>query len=146
MSDINKLKDLLLFEIQKAFYDERGKGARYRLTTAGVSFFENRIKEGMADTEVIKEYLIKNALVDNIECTEDAVSFNAKVKNCCLKELRNYFIAANMQPLGCPIANVMMHALELESGLSPELLPIKLEEDLCDVTLAKIATSDVVEE
>ncbi|NSW91394.1 MAG: hypothetical protein HPY74_12110 [Firmicutes bacterium] len=145
MSEISKFKELLLFEVQKAFYDERGKGARYRLTTAGVSFFKDRIKEGMDDVEAIKGYLTEHGLVGGLEYTEDAVSFSVRVNDCCLKEIRDYFSSANMQPLGCPIANVIMNALELKSGLSPELLPIDIEGDACSFTLAKMATSDVVE-
>lgn len=145
MKEIEKFKDALLFEIQKAFYDERGKGARYRLTTVGVSFIEDKIPKVLDDVEEIKKYLIENNLVDDIEYFEDEITFKIKVKDCCLKNTRDYFTSINMQPLGCPIANIIMNALELKSGLSPELLPIKCEENYCECVLAKMATSDVVE-
>ena len=144
MHDINKLKDLLLFEIQKAFYDERGKGARYRLTTIGVSFFEDKIDKDMNNTESIAHYLKDSRIVGDIECSENTISFNMKISSCCLKEICDRFDATKMQPLSCPIANLVMNALELKSGLSPEMLPIKIEGNTCEITLAEMATSDVV--
>jgi S-adenosylmethionine:diacylglycerol 3-amino-3-carboxypropyl transferase len=32
----------LIFEMEKAFWDERGKGARFRLTTVGREFFKTK--------------------------------------------------------------------------------------------------------
>jgi hypothetical protein len=145
MSKNNDFKDLLLFEVQKAFYDERGKGARYRLTTIGVSYFEGMIKNGISDLEAVRKCLLDNNIADGLEYSEETFSVNVKVKNCCLKAVREYFVSAGMQPLGCPIANVIMKTLEVNTGLSPELLPIKIEGDYCNITLAKMASSDVVE-
>jgi hypothetical protein len=31
--------NVLIFELEKAFWDERGKGARFRVTTVGREFF-----------------------------------------------------------------------------------------------------------
>lgn len=145
MSHINNFKDLLLFEIQKAFYDERGRGARYRLTTAGVSYLAEHLKEKAGDINEVKAWLKENGFVKNIEFEEEMVSLKIIVDSCCLISIRDYFDSAGMQPLGCPIANVFMNVLELKSGLSPELLPIKFNGGVCELTLAKMATSDVVE-
>ena len=32
----------MIFELEKAFWDERGKGARFRLTTLGRDFFKTK--------------------------------------------------------------------------------------------------------
>ena len=32
----------LIFELEKAFFDERGKGARFRMTTVGREFFQDK--------------------------------------------------------------------------------------------------------
>jgi len=145
MNEINEFKDFLLFEVQKAFYDERGKGARYRLTLAGVSFLKDKLKDKADNPDEIKKWLVDNGYAKNIEISEDQISFNIQVTDCCLKNIRQYFVNEEMQPLGCPIANMFMYALEKRNGLSPELLPIKLEDKYCGLTLAKMATSDVVE-
>jgi hypothetical protein len=145
MSELAKYKDLLLFEYQKEFWNERGKGARYRLTRAGVKYFEDQMGEDIKDVEKIKDWLIKNKFAEDIETQEDQLSFSIKVKGCCMKNIKEKFDKDNLQPLSCPIANVFMYAFELNSGLAPELLPIENEGDACKTTMAKMATSEVVE-
>jgi hypothetical protein len=143
LSDVDKLKDQLIYEIEKAFYDERGKGARYRLTTAGVSFFEDRISQ-MDDIDAISDYMKEAGLVQDLLWEEEAVTFNLKVRSCCFYGICSIFTEDNRQPLACPVANVFMNALELKTDLSPEMMPLTLLEGTCAVPLAKIATSDVV--
>ncbi|WP_422445109.1 hypothetical protein [Thermoanaerobacterium sp. DL9XJH110] len=145
MEEISKFKDELIFEVQKEFWNERGKGARYRLTRIGVPFFEEKLgKDQLKDKESIKKWLVENGFCEEIDFKEEDVSLNISVKNCCLKNIRDYFAGANMKPLGCPVANIFMYCLELNSGLAPELLPIESEGDSCKLSLAKMATSDVV--
>ena len=138
-------KNRLLYEIQKAFYDERGKGARYRLTTTAVSFVKERLGGKAGDIGEIKRYLEGSELVQGMNWSEDAISLKVQIDGCCLKQVRDAFTDAGLQPLSCPMANIIMNALEIKSSLSPELLPIDIEENSCKLTMAKIATSDVVE-
>ncbi len=138
-------KNRLLYEVQKAFYDERGKGARYRLTTTAVSFVKERLGEKAGDIGEIKKYLEASELVEGMKWSEDAISLKVQIDGCCLKQVRDAFTDAGLQPLSCPMANIIMNALEIKSSLSPELLPIEIEENSCKLTMAKIATSDVVE-
>lgn len=146
MGDINNFKDQLLFEVQKAFYDERGKGARYRLTLAGIPYITSQFGKSSYDIEELKSYLMENKFCEEIEIDEDELQFNAKIKNCCLINIRNSFDLKGMQPLSCPIANMFMYSLELENGLSPELLPININKEHCGIGCAKMADSAVVEE
>lgn len=143
MSDVAKLKDQLIYEIEKAFYDERGKGARYRLTTAGVTFFEDKVSK-MDDINAIAAYMKEAGLLEDISWEEAEVTFHLKVKGCSLYGICSTFTENNRQPMTCPIANVFMNALELMTDLSPEMMPLTLEEGTCTIPLAKIATSDVV--
>jgi hypothetical protein len=144
MSEVGKYKDILMFEVLKAFYDERGKGARYRLTNTGVTYFENILKEN-GNIDSIQKTLKELGMVEDIKCNENLISLDFTVKGCCLIGICENFITRNMQPLSCPIANVIMCALEQKSGLSPELLPLNIVEGQCSGRLAKIATSEVVE-
>lgn len=144
MSDIGKLKDKLLFETQKAFYDERGKGARYRMTLVGVEFIENELGDKAYDIEVLSSWMKEKGFFDDIEITQDEFTFKANVKNCCLKGIRDSFDERGMQPLSCPIGNMFMNAIEKENDLSPELLPIDIDGDICGLSMAKFGSSDVV--
>ena len=42
----------LMYELEKAFWDERGKGARFRVTKVGNQYFEEKIKPLLTSTEV----------------------------------------------------------------------------------------------
>jgi hypothetical protein len=145
MSDINNFKDQMLYEVQKAFYDERGKGARYRLTLTGVPYIKSQLGEKANDIEVLKNWLVDNRFCEEIELEESEIEFKAKMKNCCLYNISNSFYEKGMQPLSCPIANMFMSAIESELGLSPELLPIDIKGEYCGIRCAKIADSAVVE-
>jgi len=145
MSDINNFKDQLLFEVQKAFYDERGKGARYRLTLTGVPYIKSQLGDKATDKKSLKNWLIDNKFCEEIEIEEDELQFNAKVKNCCLQNIRDAFDSKGTQPLSCPIANMFMYAIEQENGLSPELLPIDIDKEYCGIGCAKMADAAVVE-
>lgn len=145
MSDINNFKDQLLFEVQKAFYDERGKGARYRLTLAGVPYIQSQLGDKANDIDELRNWLLVNNFCDEIILEEDEIQFKATVKNCCLQNITDAFYDKGMQPLSCPIANMFMSAIESHNGLSPELLPIVKDGECCGFSLAKIADSAVVE-
>ena len=145
MSEINNFKDQILFEVQKAFYDERGKGARYRLTLAGVPYIKSQLGDKATDKVALKNWLKENNFCEEIETEEDELQFKVIVKNCCLQNIRDGFHEKGMQPLSCPIANMFMYAIEQENGLSPELLPIGIDNEYCGIGCAKIANSEVVE-
>ena len=144
MNEIANFKDSLLFEIQKEFWNERGRGARYRMTLVGVPFVKEQMGDKIKDVENIKEWLLENKFAEDIQIEEDEISFGLKVKGCCMKPIKEYFDKENLEPLGCPLANIFMHSFELNNGLSPELLPIEKDGEACKLTMAKIATSDVV--
>lgn len=144
MNEKPMFKNQLVYEIQKAFYDERGKGARYRLTTIAVSFIKDKLQEKVGDIGEIKKYLKESDLIAGMSWSEDEISFNVQIDGCCLKQVRDAFTDQGLQPLSCPMANIIMNALEMKNSLSPELLPIEIEENTCRLTMAKIATSDIV--
>ncbi len=146
MKEMDHLSSELLFEIQKAFYDERGKGARYRLTTIGVPYMKSIKPDCFMSLDAICTALKETGMVDEITLSEEDVSIGADVRGCYYRKVRDRFIAAGMQPLSCPVANLIMETLERKSGLSPELLPITAEGNRCLFTLAKQATSDIVKE
>jgi len=144
LSIIDRFKNTLIYETQKEFYDERGRGARYRMTTVGVSFFKKEIK-GLKEMEDVLVWLKDNDFVENIDLAEDNLSVTLKVRGCCLKSVTDEFRKKNRQPLSCPIANLIMYTMEKNGSMPPEILPVDFEGAVCKVRLAKIFTSAVVE-
>ena len=107
MSLMDKFKDTLIYEAQKEFYDERGRGARYRMTTVGVSFFKDAVAD-LKDTSGLLKWMQDNGFIEEAEMEEDNVSVTIRVKGCCLKNITEGFTRRGKQPLSCPIANVEM--------------------------------------
>lgn len=144
-----KLDDLssnLIYEIQKAFYDERGKGARYRLVRVGVEYVEKELGENVKNMDSLLEGLKRLGFVEAISFSEEDVLADVETKNCAFRQVRDLFMDKDLQPLSCPVANIIMDYLEKQTGLSPELLPIVRDESTCKFSMAKMATSDVVKE
>jgi len=146
MHEITELLKKLVFDVQREFYDERGKGARYRLTRIGVPYFEEVMDKDLTSMEHIKQWLINNGFCGDIAINEDEFSVEISVNNCCLLDIRNEWEKHKVPPLACPVANVFMYSIELKSGMAPELLPIQGIEHTCNITLAKMGTSDVLKE
>jgi hypothetical protein len=146
MKEMDDLSSRLIFEVEKAFYDERGKGARYRLTTIGVPFMNELNPNCFKDLDNAAKALVETSMAEKVAFTEDDFSITAEVNNCYFKKVRDLFTAANMQPLACPIANVIMETMERKSRLSPELAQIAIDGSVCRLTMVKMATSAVVKE
>ena len=127
MSVLNDFKDSLIFEIQKEFWNERGKGARYRLTMVGADFLGKFLKDPSDMKEIIDLYK-KEGFCSAAEITEDDFSVTMKVKDCAFKSVRNGFMDKDQQPLCCLLANTVMRAIEIKSGLGPELLPVEAKD------------------
>lgn len=147
VTEKDSLKDVLFFESIKEFWNERGRGARYRLTMVGTSFFKEKLnldKSMSENMEEFKKFLIDNNYCQSIDYNDDNFSINVEIKNCCLQNIREKFMANKMEILCCPIANMFMHIMELETGMSPELIPIQVEKNICKLTMAKIGTEEVV--
>jgi len=143
MSVLSDFKDSLIFEIQKEFWNERGKGARYRLTMIGADFLGKLLKDPSDTSEIIALYK-KEGFCSDAEIAEDEFTITMKVKGCAFCGVRDGFMDKGQQPLSCPLANTVMRAIELKSGLGPELLPIEANGGECVVGMGKMGTSEVL--
>ena len=143
MSVLSDFKDSLIFELQKEFWNERGKGARYRLTMIGAAHLGKLLKDPSDMNEIIALYK-KEGFCSGVEITEDEFAVTMKVKDCVFKEVRDGFMNKGEQPLSCPLANTIMRAIEMKSGLGPELLPIEANGGECVVGMGKMGTSEVL--
>jgi len=143
MSVLSDFKDSLIFEIQKEFWNERGKGARYRLTMIGSAHLGKLLKNP-SDIDEIVELYKKEGFCSAVEIAENEFTVTMKVKDCALKAVRDGFMDKGQQPLSCVLANTIMRAIEIKSGLGPELLPIEANGPECVVGMGKIGTSEVL--
>jgi len=146
MKKLDDLSSNLIYEIQKAFYDERGKGARYRLVRVGVEYVEKELGDKAKSVDSLVKGLKELGFVEDITYNEEDIIFSVETKNCVFRTVRDLFMDKGLQPLSCPVANIVMNFLESKTGLSPELMPIERDNGTCRFSLAKMATSDVVED
>jgi hypothetical protein len=143
MSLLTDFKDSLIFELQKEFWNERGKGARYRLTMTGVECMKKVLKDP-SDIGEIVEVFEKEGFCKGLEISEDDFSVTMRIKDCVFLSVRDGFMDKGQQPLSCPLANSIMNAMEIKSGMAPELLPIEKDGSVCIVGLGKTASSEVL--
>jgi hypothetical protein len=143
MSVLSGFKDSLIFEIQKEFWNERGKGARYRLTMIGADFLGKLLTDPSDINEIVALYK-KEGFCSAVEIAEDEFAVTMKVKDCAFADVSNGFMNKGQQPLSCPLANTIMRAIEIKSGLGPELLPIEASGGECVVGMGKVGTSEVL--
>ncbi|MBR1660647.1 MAG: hypothetical protein IJ705_10045 [Oscillospiraceae bacterium] len=144
MAFLDELKDQLLFDYQNEFYHERGTGGKYRLVLAGTELFEKRLKDPSSVQEVV-ELFQREHLAEDVSFFEDEFQINEEVHNCVFRPLCARFLAIGIQPMCCPLTNALMRAIELKTGLSPEMLPVSQEGEICKVGLGKMGNDNVVD-
>ena len=69
---------------------------------------------------------------------------NEEVHKCIFKPICDK-IKQETEPVCCPLVNVLMKAIDLKTGFTPEALPIAMEGDVCKIGLGKMGNDDVVE-
>ena len=79
----------MIFELEKAFWDERGKGARFRLTTLGRDFFRTKCFPKIQSTEIadmvktIEGVLKENGIIDGMSVTIDGRLLQGADRGVC---------------------------------------------------------------
>src|SRR5512137_2796883 len=131
----------LMFELEKAFFDERGKGARFRMTTVGREFFQEkclpRLKSG--DTEhiltTVKVLLTEEGIVADVSWTAEERLLRVSVQGCIHRPVEDRMVARGVEPFTCVPANLIVLAIEEKLDRPVELAEIKLEDGACQVLL-----------
>jgi hypothetical protein len=131
----------LIFEMEKAFFDERGKGARFRLTTIGRGFYNENVRPLLKSAEVekmlqvIRDVLVSKGIVTEVSYVQEARLFKVKVKGCIHRSVEDRMIEKGVEPFTCIPANLIVLALEEKLDKPVELAEIKVEEGACNLLL-----------
>jgi hypothetical protein len=131
----------LMYELEKAFWDERGKGARFRMTTIGKQYFTDKVLPLLKSNEI--EHILQT--VDDILKSEGIaakVTYNAEdrllrvqVEGCIHRQVEERMLAKEVEPFTCVPANLIVLAIEEKLDIPVELAEIKLEEGVCKLLL-----------
>jgi hypothetical protein len=132
----------IIYDLQKAFWDERGRGARFRLTTVGREYFMDkclpRIKTPDVETivETIGQILEEEGVVASISREVDGRLLRLKVQGCLHQGVEQRMVAKGIEPFTCVPANLVVLAIEQVLDRPVELAEIKIEDGVCHLLLA----------
>ncbi len=131
----------LVFDLEKAFYDERGKGARFRMTTVGREYFTKNCLPLLQSSEInhilqtVKEFLQNAGIVGNVTFDSDERLLRVRVEGCLHRAVEEKMIAHDVEPFTCVPANMIVLAIEAKLDRPVELAEIKLEDGACQLLL-----------
>lgn len=131
----------LIYELEKAFFDERGKGARFRVTKVGSKFYQEncqqKIKTQNID-EMIKviEGALKDAgIISKIEPVIEERMLRVAVHGCLHRPVEEEMISHGIEPFTCIPANLVVRAIEDTLERPVEIAEIKVKEGICHLLL-----------
>jgi hypothetical protein len=131
----------LIFEMEKAFWDERGKGARFRLTTVGREFFKTKCLSRLQSFEIddivrtIEAVLRENGIAARMSAESDGRLLRVRIEGCAHRPVEDRMVAHETKPFTCVPANLIVLAMDEKLNRPAELAEIKLEEGACQVLI-----------
>jgi hypothetical protein len=127
----------LVFELEKAFWDERGRGARFRMTTVGRDFFEKKVRSSLKSKELddilqaIEDVLRREGIVSKVTFNNEERMLRVQVEGCVHRPVEERMIAYGVEPFTCLPINLVVLAIEELWDRPAELAEIKVEQGSC---------------
>lgn len=132
----------LMYELEKAFWDERGKGARFRTTTIGREYFTSKVLPLLDSAEVekiigtIEEVLKRDGIIAHLSYEAEERLVRVQARSCIHRQVEERMIAKEIEPFTCVPANLIVLAIEEKLDIPVELAEIKVEDGVCELLLA----------
>jgi hypothetical protein len=131
----------LIYELEKAFYDERGKGARFRMTTVGREFFKEHVFPQIKSTKieamiaVVEKVLQEKGIAARVSFTGEDRLLRVRVEGCLHRAVEDRMMERGIEPFTCVPANLIVLAIEEKLDRPVELAEIKLADGACQLLL-----------
>jgi hypothetical protein len=131
----------LMYELEKAFWDERGKGARFRMTTIGQEYFNEKVLPILTFNETEKiipaigEVLKNEGIAADLSYTTEDRLLRVQIKGCIHRQVEEKMVAKNIEPFTCVPANLIVLAIENKLDIPVELAEIKVVDGVCELLL-----------
>lgn len=131
----------MMYELEKAFWDERGRGARFRTTTVGRGFFKEKCRPLLQSTDLeqilqtIQEVLQREGIATKLTYNSEERMLRVQIKGCVHRPVEEKMIAFGIEPFTCLPVNLVVLAIEELWDRPVELAEIKLEEGACQLLL-----------
>ncbi len=131
----------LLFELEKSFWDERGRGARFRTTTVGRDYFKEKCLPLMRSANldeilrVVKDVLEKGGIALDVSHDKEERLLRVRVTGCVHRPVEDKMLAHGIDPFTCVPANLVALAIEEKLDRPVELAEIKIDDGGCQLLL-----------
>jgi hypothetical protein len=141
----------VIYDLQKAFWDERGKGARFRVTTVGRDYFLERCLPIIESSDIeeiantIGGILEEEGLVKSVSTDVDGRLLRVEVTGCLHQAVEQRMVAKGIEPFTCPPANLVVLAIEELLDKPVELAEIEVEDETCRLLLVVFESRPTVE-
>jgi hypothetical protein len=129
----------LMYELEKAFWDERGKGARFRLTTVGSGFFKEKVRPLLLSSDLnqilqtIETVLRQAGIITKMAYNSEDRLLRVQVEGCVHRPIEEKMIANGIEPFTCLPINLVVLAIEEIWDRPAELAEVKLEDGYCEL-------------
>ena len=131
----------IMHDLQKAFWDERGKGARFRMTMVGREYFGDKglsQAKGSSAPEIVDaigKILRQEGIVAGVAQEQDDRLIRIRVQGCLHYEIEQRLVAKGVEPFTCVPANLVVMAIEEAMDRPVELAEIKVDSGGCELLL-----------
>ena len=131
----------IIYDLEKAFWDERGKGARFRTTKVGHAYFTNKILPLIESTdleeilEVIEVVLQEEGIVSSISHEMEDRLLHVRLEGYVHHVVGEKMLSLDIEPFTCVPANLIVLAIEEKLDRPVELAEIKIEEGVWNLLL-----------
>lgn len=131
----------LIFDLQKAFWDERGRGARFRMTKVGREIYQTHCKPLIQSNDIehilrkIEKVLSENGIAAEVDYKTEERLLRITIHGCQHLPVEEKMIANGIEPFTCIPANLIVMALEDRLNRPVEIAEIKVEHGACRLLL-----------
>jgi hypothetical protein len=131
----------IVYDLQKAFWDERGRGARFRTTKVGHDYFMDKCLPRITTrkvepiVETIEQILVEEGIVVDTSHDVDGRLLRLRIQGCLHEQVEQRFVAKGVEPFTCIPANLVVLAIEETLDRPVELAEIKIEDGACHLLL-----------
>lgn len=131
----------LMYELERVFWDERGRGARFRVTTVGRQFLQDRCLPLLQSSDLdhilhtLEDVLQREGIAARMSYDSEDRLLRVRVEGCVHRAVEEKMIAHGIEPFTCVPANLIVLAIEERLDRPVELAEIKLEDGVCSLLL-----------
>jgi hypothetical protein len=131
----------LMFELEKAFWDERGRGARFRMTTVGREYYQDRIQPQLKSSELehilktVQDVLQEDGITGQVSYDRDGRLLRVSIERCIHQQVEERMTTHGVEPFSCVPANMIVLAIEEKLDRPMELAEIKFDQSGCHLLL-----------